>query len=92
MKLEIISKQSDSNEFIILTGTCHRKVKYIIERLIFRKTQGHSYIIFKDRNGELERDMFICFVNKGIYKNISSKLNNLFSINNATIYDLPNLV
>ena len=35
--------------------------------------------------------MFICFVNKGIYKNISSKLNNLFAINNATIYELPNL-
>ena len=36
--------------------------------------------------------MFLCFVNKGMYKNISSKLNNMFAINNATIYDLPNVV
>ena len=77
---------------MVITGTCHRKVKYIIEKLIFRKTHGHSYIIFKDRQSELERDMFICFVNKGVYKNISAKLNNMFSINNATIYDLPNLM
>jgi hypothetical protein len=66
-------------------------VRYIIERLIFRKTQGHSYIIFKDRDSESHRDMFICFVNKGVYKNVSSKLINLFGLNKAVIYDLPNV-
>jgi len=48
-KLEIVSGDFNSNEFIIITGTCPRKSRYIIERLIFRKTQGHSYIVFKDR-------------------------------------------
>lgn len=36
--------------------------------------------------------MFLCFVSKGIYKNISTKLENMFAINNATIYDLPNVI
>ena len=35
--------------------------------------------------------MFFCFINKGIYKNISNKINNIFLINRATIYDLPNM-
>lgn len=35
--------------------------------------------------------MFICFVNKGVYKNITSKLKNLFDLNKAILYDLPNL-
>lgn len=90
-KLEISSDQHTTNEFTILTGTCPRKDRYIIERLLFRKTHGHSYIIFKDRDREDQRDMFICFVSKGVYKNISNKINNLFNLNKATIYDLPNL-
>lgn len=76
---------------MVLTGTCPRKDRYIIERLLFRKTHGHSYIIFKDRDSEDQRDLFICFVNKGVYKNISNKLNILFTLNKATLYDLPNL-
>ncbi len=76
---------------MILTGTCPRRDRYIIERLLFRKTHGHSYIIFKDRESEDQRDLFVCFVSKGIYKNIASKLNNLFNLNKATLYDLPNL-
>ena len=50
LKLEIVAKYGKNNEFTILTGTCPRKSRYIIERLIFRKTQGHSFIIFKDRD------------------------------------------
>lgn len=90
-KLELTSHQTNSNEFVILTGTCHRKDRYIIERLLFRKTHGHSYIIFKDRDSEDQRDLFICFVNKGVYKNISNKLNVLFTLNKAILYDLPNV-
>ena len=91
VKLELTSREEHTSEFVVLTGTCPRKDRYIIERLIFRKTHGHSYIIFKDRDSEDTRDMFICFVHKGVYKNISHKLNTVFSLNKATLYELPNL-
>lgn len=81
----------NSTEFVMLTGTCPKKDRYIIEKLLFRKTHGHSFITFKDRKAESQRDMFICFINKGIYKNINNKINNIFSINRATLYDLPNM-
>lgn len=77
-KLEIAGKQNVDNQFVVLTGTCFRKDRYIIEKLLFRRTHGHSYIVFKDRDSENNRDMFICFVNKGVYKNISTRLNTLF--------------
>lgn len=35
--------------------------------------------------------MFLCFINKGVYKNISNKINNIFNINRAILYDLPNM-
>jgi hypothetical protein len=91
LKLEIVASQSNSNEFVVITGTCPRKLRYILERLLFRKTHGHSFIIFKDRDSELEMDMFICFVSKGIHKNISTKLATMFAVNQVTIYDLPNV-
>lgn len=75
----------------MVTGTCPRKDRHIIEKMIFRKTHGHSYIAFRDRNHSSERDMFLCFINKGVYKNISNKINNIFNINRATLYDLPNM-
>lgn len=89
--MEIGSRELASNEFVILTGTCFRKDRYIIERLLFRKTHGHSYIIFKDRISENHRDLFLCFVSKGVYKNVSGKLKNLFDLNKAVLYELPNL-
>ena len=49
-KLEIIKGKFDSNEFVMVTGTCPRKDRHIIEKMIFRKTHGHSYIAFRDRN------------------------------------------
>ena len=83
-KLEVAqwNEKSGGGEFAMLTGACPRNRRYIIERLVFRKTQGHSYVIFKDRDGKHNnRDMFICFVNKGLYKTISAKLNAMLVIN-----------
>jgi len=34
----MVSGNANLNEFIILTGICPRKNRYMIERLIFRKT------------------------------------------------------
>lgn len=75
----------------MITGTCPRRDKYIIERLLFRKTHGHSFIAFRDRDHASQRDMFLCFINKGVHKNISKKIDNIFNINRSTIYELPNM-
>ena len=91
-KLEVVRGNYNSSEFAMLTGTCARKRRYIIERLVFRKTQGHSYMVFKDREDYVhQRDMFICFVNKGLYRSISQKLNAILLLNECTLYELPNL-
>ena len=49
VKLEIIDNNYLSEEFVIITGVCAVKDKHIIERMIFRKTHGHSYLIFRKR-------------------------------------------
>jgi len=77
-KLEAVSGSFNSSEFTMLTGTCPRKNKHIIERLLFRRTHGHCYIVFKDRDHSSGRDIFICFVSRGIYKNASGKINKIF--------------
>lgn len=91
VKLEVVVGSFNSSEFVMLTGTCPRRDRYIIERLIFRKTHGHSYIVFKDREHSSGRDMFVCFVNRGVYKNISNKINNIFTLNKGVLYELPNM-
>lgn len=35
--------------------------------------------------------MFVCFVNRGVYKNISNKINNIFTLNKGVLYELPNM-
>lgn len=46
--------------------------------------------MFKDRGNSTS--VFLCFMNKKIYKHIGEKVYNLCKYNNMVIYDLPNMI
>lgn len=71
LKMETIrNKDFLSREFALLTGSCFNKDRYMLERLIFRKTHGHAYLVWASSPQFSERSIFICFINQGIYKHV----------------------
>ena len=76
VKLEICQNRDILDEFHIITGVCPLPNKLILERLIFRKSRGHSVISFRERpSGEAsDTCVFICLMNKNVYRHIGYRL------------------
>ena len=64
----------------------------VLERLIFRKSRGHSFLIFKPRPNHPETSVFLCFMNKNMHKHIGEKVYKACTCNDVSIYELPDMM
>lgn len=49
-------------------------------------------MFFKNRPDNQETSIFLCFMNKNIYKHIGEKVYNACKCNNVSIYELPDMI
>ena len=49
-------------------------------------------MFFKNRPENHETSVFLCFMNKNIYKHIGEKVYNACKCNNVSIYELPDMI
>ena len=74
----------------MISGICHNQNIKILERLIFRKSKGHSITFFRSRERDLHKSVFLCFMNKKMHAHISHKIVKACECNDVCFYDLPN--
>lgn len=59
-----------SNEFAMLTGSMMNKDRFMIEKIMFRKTRGHSFMVARQSERFDDRSVFVYFISQGIFKHI----------------------
>lgn len=57
-------------EFVIVSGVCSNRIIGYLEKIIFRQSKGHSITVFKAREKDPKTSVFLCLINKNIYKHI----------------------
>lgn len=90
-KFEVCQKREILDEFVIIAGVCPLETKPILERLLFRKSRGHSIVSFRSREADPKTCIFLCLMNKNVYKHIGDKVLKACQSNEVRLYDLPNL-
>lgn len=91
-KLELFGRDSPTREFSLLTGICTLSQRPLLERFIFRASRGHSYVVFKERNSELEPEscIMIAFISGDTKSLLFNKIIKFCQCSNIILYELPN--
>ncbi len=70
VKVEVSQNGHILEEFVIISGVCMNKNISYLEKIIFRQSKGHSVTVFKTRERDPTTSVFLCLMNKSIYKHI----------------------
>lgn len=66
--MEICQNREIIEEFVILSGVCKNESILMLERIIFRQSKGHSISSFKSRETNSSTSVFLCLMNKNVFK------------------------
>jgi hypothetical protein len=70
VRVEVCREGRAMEEFVVVSGVCANHSINMLERVIFRQTRGHSLTMFSTREREPSTSVFLCMMNKHVYKHV----------------------